>query len=96
MSKKMWLILTIVFVFGAVFVYTYLRQEKHFKVLLEEKHELEKELKLNQRELDLLKSELEQIESPQAKEKMIREKLGMMKKDEIQYVIKKLEEEVKD
>lgn len=92
MSKKMSLILAIILVFGAIFVYTYLQQEKHFKLLREEKIELEKQLKLSQKELDLLKAELEQIESSEAKEKMIREKLGMMKKDEIQYVIKKIEE----
>lgn len=80
-----------VLIFG--FLWHFNNQEKHYQLLEKERIELEKILSINQRELDILKAELENIESPEAKEKMIREKLGMMKKDEIQYIIQKIEED---
>ena len=78
---------------GFGFLWHYHNQEKHFYILQKENMELEKMLSMSQKELEVLKAELENIESPEAKEKMIREKLGMMKKDEIQYIIKKIDEQ---
>lgn len=85
----------VVIILGFGFLWHYNHQEKHLYLLQKENMELEKMLSMSQRELDVLKAELENIESPEAKEKMIREKLGMMKKDEIQYIIKRIEEDEK-
>lgn len=76
-------------VLAVLLVPVYNEQQQKFEELRIEKEKYEKELKKAQSELDNLEKELKEIDSPKVKEKMAREKLGMVKKDEIQYSIKK-------
>lgn len=80
----------VVVVISSIFIVPmYNEQEKKFSELREEKMRYEKELKEVQAELNRLEKELKSVDTPEVKEKMAREKLGMVKKDEIQYSIKK-------
>lgn len=85
---KKFIIIILLFIVTGMLI-TYKNQSERYNELLLEKKEYQNKLKEKEKEFSKISKEREMLDTPEVKEKLAREELGYIKKDEIQYILQK-------
>lgn len=94
--KRNKIIIVFFIIFFAYIAYTVVSNEAKYKELKAEEASYNKEIAVLKEEIESLKIEIEKSQSHEMIEKIAREKLKMVKPNEIIYIIQDNEEETKN
>lgn len=92
--KRNKIMIFIIMIFLFYISFSFISQELKFKELAAEKASYEQEIVLLQGNAKKLEEEIDKSKSPEAIEKLAREKLKMVKPNEIIYMIQEVENKV--
>lgn len=90
--KRNWLIISIILIIGSYYTFNMIKTDQKLVEYQAIQEDLKAEIKTLERAINRLTDEYAYSQTPEAIEKIAREKLKMVKPNEIIYLIKNLEE----